>query len=64
MLSRCSTHGCASGMDVGCGDKIISGEIPIKSGAKIQKFNKKSVAFDDGSTLDADVIILAYVRAH
>ncbi|KAF5376769.1 hypothetical protein D9757_009496 [Collybiopsis confluens] len=46
-------------MDVGCGERIISGKIQVKSGVKIQKFTKDSVIFDDGSTVDADVVVLA-----
>ncbi|KIK59264.1 hypothetical protein GYMLUDRAFT_245340 [Collybiopsis luxurians FD-317 M1] len=46
-------------MDVGCGERIISGEIQIKSGVQIKKFSENSLAFDDGSTIEADVVIFA-----
>ncbi|KIK56477.1 hypothetical protein GYMLUDRAFT_76046 [Collybiopsis luxurians FD-317 M1] len=47
------------GMDVGCGERIISGKIQMKSGVKISKFDKHSITLDDGSTVEADVVVLA-----
>ncbi|KAJ3982673.1 FAD/NAD-P-binding domain-containing protein [Lentinula detonsa] len=46
-------------MDVGCGKKIISREIKVKSGVEIQKFTKNSMIFSDGSKIEADVVIFA-----
>ncbi|KAJ4466227.1 hypothetical protein J3R30DRAFT_3719486 [Lentinula aciculospora] len=46
-------------MDVGCGEKIISGKIKVKSGVEIQKFTKNSIVFTDGSEIEADVVIFA-----
>ncbi|KAF9066696.1 FAD/NAD-P-binding domain-containing protein [Rhodocollybia butyracea] len=46
-------------VDVGSVDQIISGNIQVKSGVQIQKFSDTSVTFDDGSTLEADVVIFA-----
>lgn len=47
------------GLDVGCGDKIIHGEIKVKSGVEITKFTKQSVVLSDGSAIEADVVIFA-----
>ncbi|KIK51610.1 hypothetical protein GYMLUDRAFT_391868 [Collybiopsis luxurians FD-317 M1] len=46
-------------VDIGCGEKIISGQIQVKSGVLIQKFTNNSVVFEDGSSVEADVVILA-----
>ena len=51
------------GIDVGAADLIINGAINIKSGAEIKAFdeNGKTVLFTDGSEMDVDAIIFAYV---
>ncbi|KAF5381227.1 hypothetical protein D9757_007882 [Collybiopsis confluens] len=48
-----------AGTDIGCGERIISGHIKVKSGVSIQELSETSVIFDDGSTVEADVVILA-----
>ncbi|KIK51598.1 hypothetical protein GYMLUDRAFT_78103 [Collybiopsis luxurians FD-317 M1] len=48
-----------AGTDIGCGEKIISGQVKVKSGVLIQKFTHDSVVFEDGSSVEADVVILA-----
>ncbi|KAJ6497149.1 FAD/NAD-P-binding domain-containing protein [Mycena vitilis] len=45
--------------DVGCADLIRSGKVKIKHGVEIKRLEKNSVIFTDGSSLDADAIILA-----
>ena len=51
------------GIDVGAADLIINGAINIKSGAEIKAFdeNGKTVLFTDGSEMDVNTIIFAYV---
>ena len=51
------------GIDVVAADLIINGAINIKSGAEIKAFdeNGKTVLFTDGSEMDVDAIIFAYV---
>ncbi|KAH8802605.1 flavin-containing monooxygenase [Xylogone sp. PMI_703] len=44
-------------MDVGAGKLIADGKIKIKSDAAIKSFTRTGLQFDDGSTLDADVIV-------
>ncbi|KIK51611.1 hypothetical protein GYMLUDRAFT_391879 [Collybiopsis luxurians FD-317 M1] len=48
-----------AGFYIGCGEKIISGQIKIKSGILIEKFTQNSVVFEDGSSVEADVVIFA-----
>ncbi|KAF7359203.1 FAD/NAD-P-binding domain-containing protein [Mycena sanguinolenta] len=45
--------------DVGCVDLIRSGKVKVKQGVKIARLEKNSVIFTDGSTLEADAIVLA-----
>ncbi|WP_274627780.1 NAD(P)/FAD-dependent oxidoreductase [Arvimicrobium flavum] len=44
-------------IDVGASDLIIGGEIKVKSGASITGLTETGIAFDDGSEIEADVII-------
>ena len=46
-------------LDVGTAAKIIDGSITVKSGALIRKYTPTGLEFDDGSTLNADVIVFA-----
>ncbi|KIK53834.1 hypothetical protein GYMLUDRAFT_264910 [Collybiopsis luxurians FD-317 M1] len=46
-------------MDVGCAERILSGQIQIKSGIQITRLDKNSITFTDGSTVEADVVIFA-----
>jgi len=46
-------------IDVGCADLIRSGKVKIKHGAEIARLEKNSVIFTDGSSLEADAIVLA-----
>ncbi|KAJ7492073.1 hypothetical protein FB451DRAFT_1501505 [Mycena latifolia] len=45
--------------DIGACDAISRGEIKIKSDAKIASITPTGIAFSDGTTLDADVIVYA-----
>ena len=40
---------------------IIDGKVKIKQGVEVAKLTETSVVFTDGSSLEADAIILAYV---
>ncbi|KIK62726.1 hypothetical protein GYMLUDRAFT_260000 [Collybiopsis luxurians FD-317 M1] len=46
-------------MDVGCAEYVISGKIKVKSGTGIKKFSENTLVLDDGSALEADVVIFA-----
>ncbi|KAI6105040.1 FAD/NAD(P)-binding domain-containing protein [Pisolithus croceorrhizus] len=45
--------------DVGASQKIIDGEIKLKSNGSIARFTPHGLLFGDGSTLDAEVVIFA-----
>lgn len=45
--------------DVGASQMIIDGKIKLKNDAQISRFTEKGLAFDDGSTLDADTVVFA-----
>ncbi|KAH7874925.1 dimethylaniline monooxygenase [Lentinula edodes] len=47
------------GMDVGCGECVISGKIKVKSGVGIHKFTQGGLLLDDDTVLEADIIIFA-----
>ncbi|KAG2090630.1 uncharacterized protein F5147DRAFT_787192 [Suillus discolor] len=46
-------------LDVGASQMIIDGKIKLKSDGPISRFTQTGLLFDDGSTLDADVVIFA-----
>ncbi|KIJ68134.1 hypothetical protein HYDPIDRAFT_107789 [Hydnomerulius pinastri MD-312] len=46
-------------LDVGASQMIIDGKIKLKSDGPIKKFTPTGLLFEDGSTLDADVVIFA-----
>ncbi|KAL4064294.1 hypothetical protein V8B97DRAFT_1920121 [Scleroderma yunnanense] len=45
--------------DVGASQKIIDGKIKLKSDEPIARFTPTGLLFEDGSTLDADVVLFA-----
>ncbi|KAI9573940.1 FAD/NAD(P)-binding domain-containing protein [Boletus coccyginus] len=45
--------------DVGASQLIIDGKIKLKSDGPVKKFTPTGLLFEDGSTLDADVVIFA-----
>ncbi|KAF8830908.1 hypothetical protein HHX47_DHR1000063 [Lentinula edodes] len=47
------------GMDVGCADHIIAGEIKVKSGLGVKRFLEHGLLFDDDTILDADFVVFA-----
>ena len=55
LLERFGSHY----IDVGVSKKIADGLIKVKSGVQITHFTDSGLAFEDGTTLDADVIIFA-----
>ena len=49
-------------LDQGAVPHILTGRIKIKSGVEVESFERQSVRFTDGSSLPADVVVLACVR--
>ncbi|KAF8843041.1 FAD/NAD(P)-binding domain-containing protein [Paxillus ammoniavirescens] len=46
-------------LDVGASQMIIDGKIKLKSDGPIKQFTQTGLLFEDGSTLDADVVVFA-----
>jgi filamentous hemagglutinin family protein len=46
-------------MDVGCAQLIIDGKVKMKSKVEIDFIDKEGIVFNDGSRIDADIIVLA-----
>lgn len=46
-------------VDVGAGEYVAKGMISVKSGSNIMSFTKRGLQFDDGTELDADVVVFA-----
>jgi cation diffusion facilitator CzcD-associated flavoprotein CzcO len=46
-------------LNVGASDLLVEGAIKLKSGVDIARLKQKQVIFSDGTSLDADIIILA-----
>src|ERR1700753_3980960 len=46
-------------VDIGGTEKIIRGQIKMKSDSKIAGYTKTGLVFENGSTIDADVIVFA-----
>jgi len=46
-------------IDVGASSMIVNGQIKVKSGPKFQAFDETGALFDDGSRVDADVVVIA-----
>ncbi len=46
-------------IDVGASQLIIDGEVKLKRGVNVTEIKKNSICFDDGTELDADLIVFA-----
>jgi cation diffusion facilitator CzcD-associated flavoprotein CzcO len=46
-------------LNVGATDLLIEGKIKLKAGVGVERLTKSQVIFTDGSSLDADVLVLA-----
>lgn len=46
-------------IDVGCSELIANREILVKQGAAVAEFTPSGIALDDGTTLDADLVVFA-----
>jgi putative flavoprotein involved in K+ transport len=46
-------------IDVGCSRLIADGQVKVKQGVAIERFTETGLAFADGRTRDADVVVLA-----
>ncbi|KAF8317903.1 putative flavin-containing monooxygenase YUCCA3 [Clavulina sp. PMI_390] len=46
-------------INVGCSDLIIDGKVKIKSGQGVSHFEKNGIRLEDGTFLEADIVVLA-----
>jgi putative flavoprotein involved in K+ transport len=46
-------------IDVGCSELIAAGKVAVKNGVEIERFTRDGVEFNDGTSLEADVVVLA-----
>ncbi|KAF8069230.1 hypothetical protein FPV67DRAFT_1669244 [Lyophyllum atratum] len=46
-------------LDTGASKLIADGKIKLKNGSPIARFNEKGIVFEDGSELEADVVVFA-----
>ena len=46
-------------LDVGASQMLIAGQIKLKNDSAIKRFTKTGLEFEDGSTVDADVVLYA-----
>ncbi|KAI9924890.1 hypothetical protein ASPWEDRAFT_40542 [Aspergillus wentii DTO 134E9] len=54
------TRGGGYYIDVGCSQLIIDGKVKVKQSPEgISEFNERGLVLKDGSTLDADIVVLA-----
>ncbi|KAF7310143.1 hypothetical protein MIND_00387700 [Mycena indigotica] len=49
-------------LDMGCAQLIIDGKVKVKQGVDITHFERDAVVFADGSKIEADVVVLAWVH--
>ncbi|KAJ3784256.1 FAD/NAD-P-binding domain-containing protein [Lentinula aff. detonsa] len=59
ILPLVSERGGGYWMDVGCADYVISGKIKVKSTSGIRKFTETGLMLEDGTVLEADVVVFA-----
>ncbi|KAI1787664.1 hypothetical protein LXA43DRAFT_895912 [Ganoderma leucocontextum] len=58
-LAMAKRRGGGYYLDVSASQLLIDGNIKLKSGSAIKRFTKTGLEFEDGSTVDADVIMFA-----
>jgi len=46
-------------IDVGASELVADGKIKLKSGVAVKEFTENGVSFDDGTTLEADLVVMA-----
>jgi putative flavoprotein involved in K+ transport len=58
-LMKYHRYGGGYYINAGCSDLIVEGRIKIKQGASIERLERTSVKFSDGTSMDADVVVVA-----
>jgi len=52
-------HGLILGVDMGASKLISERKVKLKNDSQIARFTKEGLEFENGSTIDADVVIFA-----
>ncbi|TFY53862.1 hypothetical protein EVJ58_g9204 [Rhodofomes roseus] len=58
-LYNAMTRGGGYYLDVGTCQKIVDGQIKLKNDSQIERFTKTGIKFENGSELEADVVLFA-----
>ena len=58
-LMKYHRYGGGYYINAGCSDLIIAGKIKIKQGVEIERLEKSSVRFTDGTSMGVDVVMIA-----
>jgi len=58
-LMKYHRYGGGYYINAGCSDLIVAGKIKIKQGVGIERLDKKSVRFTDGTSMDVDAVVIA-----
>ncbi len=58
-LAMAKRRGGGYYLDVGASQMVADGKIKLKNDSPIKRYTKTGLEFEDGSTLDADVILFA-----
>ena len=58
-LMKYHRYGGGYYINAGCSDLIIEGKIKIKQGVEIERLEKNTVRFTDGTSMDVDVVVIA-----
>jgi putative flavoprotein involved in K+ transport len=58
-LMKYHRYGGGYYINVGCSDLIIAGKIKIKQGVEIERLTGRTVAFTDGTSMEADIVVVA-----
>ena len=58
-LMKYHRYGGGYYINAGCSDLIVAGKIKVKQGVGIERLERKSVRFTDGTSMDVDVVVIA-----
>lgn len=59
LMSRALGRGGGYYIDVGCAELIADGKVKVRQGSGVERFTATGVILEDGTELEADVVVLA-----
>lgn len=59
LMSRALGRGGGYYIDVGCAELIADGKVKVRQGSGVARFTETGVVLEDGTELEADVVVLA-----